>query len=145
MSVTYRWENEGKTVIRFIFDEPWTWSEYYEMKPISDKAIAEVGHKVGAIIEIPRNLHLGADALSHALRIDRSKPANLLLMVVVTQSPLYKAFLGLAARVFPEFSKGVKWSSSEEAARRIIEAVVAPDAESGPPKPAEAVSGSRMR
>jgi len=120
MSVTYRWDNEEKSIMLFSFEEPWTWDEYYNMKPISDKIIAEVGHPVAAIIEIPQNLHLGSNALGHSRTIDRTKPDNLWVMVIVTQSTLVRAFLGLADRLSSQFRDGFVQATSLEQARQII-------------------------
>jgi hypothetical protein len=135
MSVTYRWDNEEKTIMRFSFEEPWTWDEYYVMKPESDKIIASVSHKVGAIIEIPRDLHLGANALTHSRTIDRTRPANLAVMIIVTESSLVKAFLGLAARLPAQFSEGFRWAPTLEKAHEIIREVLAEVPQNTEPKP----------
>ena len=94
------------------------------MRPESDGVIAKIGHKVGGIIEMPRNIPLERGVLSHAQTITKSMPDNLIVLVVVTESVLVKAMLGTAKRLFGKNVEAYRLAPTLEEARKIIQEVL---------------------
>jgi hypothetical protein len=121
MAVTYKWASSDKKIMIYSFEDPWEWPEYFALRPQSDAEISALSHKVGVIINIPRNLALGASALSQGSRIMNTKPANLDLMVVVTENGMYKTFLKMFLRVFRSMENELVQRDTVEEAVKLLE------------------------
>lgn len=48
--IQVRWDDEAKTIIRFIFEPHWTWNEFMASQQVAYELAATVRYKVGIIM-----------------------------------------------------------------------------------------------
>lgn len=97
MSITVSWEGEGKHIIRFIYEEPWTWQELFasikDVTPIHNA----LPHKVVWIMDLENSKKIPGGALTQARQIAQMRHDNTYdTTIVIHDGP----FLGRLAEIF---------------------------------------------
>jgi hypothetical protein len=76
MPVTIRWSNSARTVLRFIFEEPYTWIEFEEAIEIARAHHRQLSHKVVWLFDFSQVISLPAGAIGMGRRIVRDSIPN---------------------------------------------------------------------
>src|SRR5690242_1382476 len=101
MSVEIIWDNEEKTILRFIFDRRWSWQEFFEAKAAAYTLIGTVNHPVGIILHGPPETNLPPNALSHSRNALRNTHPNTRIVVFVLTSAFFRTMIGIVVKIAP--------------------------------------------
>jgi len=93
MGIQVVWDDEAKRVIRYIFDERWSWEEFFAAKKDAYNRIATVHHKVGIIMDAPPNMALPPNVLTNVRSALRTKHPNTVVVVFVITTPFLRTMM----------------------------------------------------
>jgi hypothetical protein len=107
MPITVRWDDEARTIVRWVFEGKWTWDEYNQAMIESNQQVRGVEHPVDAIMDLTASNVLPTNVLSntHAAR-DELQPKNIRWIYIVSHQALLKALINIFGRLYERFSKG---------------------------------------
>jgi hypothetical protein len=123
MSVEVVWDNEDRTVMRFIFSKDWTWEEVIQAKIDCDARLDSVAHDAVAIIyDSPPDAHIPPDVLANARRVlSRNHPKAVLLVFVLTHTNVVaRMLISTVARITGSVGARIRIAASVEDARHLI-------------------------
>ena len=120
MGLHVYWEDDQKIIIRQVYDLTWNWDEYLAAFEKIHQLGSTVNYPVGMISEIGQIRKVPPNAILYGARGIRSLPANIVLTVMVTSSPLALSLLNviLTATQF----KNIQTANTVEDARQMINA-----------------------
>lgn len=120
MGIRVEWDNPDQTTIREIFDPCWTWDDFYAAKSLVDRMIETAGHTVSVILDMPANVMMPPDALSHGKHyVDTAHP-DLCLIVIACSNQLLQILYDLFGRVYPSTSQRVRMVRRVDDARELL-------------------------
>lgn len=99
MGIRVQWDDAAQKIIRFDFDEQWTWEDFFAAKKQSYNLIDEVARKVAVIMVAPPNMVLPPNMLTHGLSALRNKHRNTYLVVFVLNNSFLRTMLSTMAKV----------------------------------------------
>jgi hypothetical protein len=120
VTIEVGWLDQHQTIMHYRFDGAWGWNDFY---PAYNRAVAmekAAGHRVDVILDVRDGGRMPADLLPHIKQITDQRPANLGLVVVVTQSATARTLFTVASRFDPRFKRYYSLVETPEQARRII-------------------------
>jgi hypothetical protein len=120
MGIQIMWDDEAKRVIRYRFDERWSWEEFFAAKKEAYNQIATVPHKVGVIMDAPPNVIMPPNMLTHALSALRNKHPNTLILVFVLTRPFMRAMINTLVQVSRLAAASIELASTLDEARAIV-------------------------
>jgi hypothetical protein len=103
MPVTWTWDNDDHTVIRFAFVDPWSWSEFTSANNEAGRAVVRSDSIVDAIFDVRqgRTVPRGAiPMLTRAARESAAAPNQGITVIIGMQSYMF-AFYDVVARIYP--------------------------------------------
>jgi hypothetical protein len=120
MSVKIVWDNEEKTIVRYIFGERYTWDEFEVAKRQHVEMMKEIEGPVGVILDYPPNMIPPIYALSVGKeQVSQRDPRNYLI-VVATTSLIERALVGLFKRFYPKEGESILLVPTVEEARTLL-------------------------
>jgi hypothetical protein len=120
MGIHVKWDNQTHTTIRQIFDQYWTWDDFYGAKLRVDAMIDTVHQPVGLILDMPANVVMPTNALSHGKQYIDTEHPNLYLIVIVSTNQVLQTLYNLFGKVYPIATHHVCMVSNMDAAREIL-------------------------
>jgi hypothetical protein len=120
MGIHVEWDNQTHTTIRQIFDQHWTWDDFYGAKQRVDAMIDTVHRPVGLILDMPPNVVMPPNALSHGKQYIDTEHPNLCLIVIVSTNQVLQTLYNLFGKVYPVATYHVRMVANIEAAREIV-------------------------
>ena len=120
MAVTVEWDNDEKTILRYIFTGRLRWGDYYPALQQGREMMDSVSHKV-CILNDMRNLdYFPPNMVSNARSVISSRPANTGLAIFLTRNSFFKVLYKIIAQVVPEVPTGyLLVDDADEAYRRL--------------------------
>lgn len=118
MGITVHWDDDAQTIIRWDFENHWTWDEFREAFDESRRMIENITHRVDVIPNVTQTPHLPIGALAEFKRLDRQLPDTVKLIVVAGSFALARPIIALFKKVY----RARSWHTAEsvEAARAYI-------------------------
>jgi hypothetical protein len=103
MPVIANWEDDDKHIIRFIYEEPWTWHELFNaMKSVAAEH-DELPHKVAWIMDLAQSRNIPTGALTQSKHIAGMRHDNTFTTTIVIHSgPFLAKLAGIFNTVFGE-------------------------------------------
>ena len=120
MGIHIEWDNQTHSTIRQIFDQHWTWDDFYGAKRRVDAMIDTVHQPVGLILDMPPNVVMPPNALSHGKQYIDTEHPNLCLIVIVSTNQVLQTLYNLFGKVYPIATHRVRMVASLDAARNIL-------------------------
>ncbi|MEO8606916.1 MAG: hypothetical protein ABI690_03495 [Chloroflexota bacterium] len=120
MGIHIEWDNQTQTTIRQVFDPHWTWDDFYGAKQKVDAMIDAVQQPVGLILDMPANVVIPANALSHGKQYIDTEHPNLFLIVIVSTNQLLQMLYSVFGKVYPIATHHVRMAATMDAAREIL-------------------------
>ncbi len=99
MGIRVQWDDPSKRMIRFDFDEQWTWEDFFRAKKESYNLIDSVGRKVAVIMVAPQTMNLPPNMLTHGLSALRSKHINTHVVIFVITTSFLRAMITTMTKV----------------------------------------------
>lgn len=120
MGIEIVWDNDEETVIRYVFDEYWTWDDFFAAKDKAYNMIDVGGKKVGVILDTPTNMWLPHKLIVHGRRALRGKHELTTMVVFVTSSPFVRTMMNAIITVSRGLNVYLSITSSVDEAREQI-------------------------
>jgi hypothetical protein len=120
MGIYLEWDDPDRTAIRQIFDAQWTWSDFYDAQRSVDEMIDTVDYAVGVILDMPSNVVLPPNALSHGKHYVDTLHPRLYLTALSSKSQLLQTIYDLFGRVYPHAAKRIVLVQDLEEARILL-------------------------
>lgn len=99
MGITISWDNAEQTVIRWDFEQGWTWDDYREAALETNAMIESVGYTVGLLRNVNNSAPpQGGNVLSQWQRTLVQAPSNMGPLVMVDAN----TFLNMMSMVFSQ-------------------------------------------
>lgn len=105
MGIQLVWEDDGKTILRHIYDGNWTVDEFIGAVDESRKQLLEVGHPVDLIIDMRTAAGPPPMIMSAYQYAERRVPENQRLIVMVNPSEYMKTFNRVVGKIAPRASE----------------------------------------
>jgi hypothetical protein len=116
-SVEIRWDNEEKTILRYVFIGDWTWDDYLGCLNEGRKMMAEIEHPVCVLNDMQQMGKLQPNFASTAKSVISSRPKNTGLAIFLTSNTFfYKVMYRVLAQLIPNVPTEYILVNSEEAA-----------------------------
>lgn len=119
MGIAVVWDDDEKTIIRWDFDEKWTWDDFHEAFRISMDMGENLTYRVDVIPNATQSPHMPVGALAEFKRLDSQLPDIVKLIVVAGTSAFTRSMIELFGKIY----RAQSWrtaSSLDEARRYII-------------------------
>jgi hypothetical protein len=120
MTVTAIWDNDEKTIVRYIFEAGWTWDEFFAAKKRAHDMMDTVTHKFGVILHMPAENVIHPDILANARNGLLSKHANTSLIVVVSTRPFIRTMIETLVALAPLANTGLETAATLDEARLMV-------------------------
>lgn len=106
MSVSLKWDNHNKTVLRLFFWEEWTVKQYGELFESALQEIASVKHDVDILIDFRTGEFLPKfDTIPIFRRMMDSLPSNAGILVYVSESQAQRALFNVHLKFYESIRK----------------------------------------
>lgn len=100
-SVEIRWDNQQKTILRYVFIGDWTWDEYLERLNEGRMMMAEIEHPVCVLNDMQKMGKLPPNFASTAKSVISSRPKNTGLAIFLTSNAFFKVMYRVLAQLIP--------------------------------------------
>ena len=122
MGISVNWANEEQTIVRWIFDGPWTWQDFLDAQTQSNALLATVDHRVDIVGNLINSPSLPANALSAYKGVLKRAAPNIGLIVLVGSSSFVKAMVRTFNSIFRGSAPGTNFAfaNSEAEAFEVI-------------------------
>ncbi|MFN8375086.1 MAG: hypothetical protein U0694_19695 [Anaerolineae bacterium] len=120
MSVRVLWDNEQKTIVRYVVEGKWTWEEMY---PAYNQAIEmekAQPHRVHVILDMRKAIGVPANVMMHMKNISDKQPANIGLSVFVTNSSFIHSLYQIGIKFYNKIEYYFRVAETLETAYSMI-------------------------
>lgn len=101
MPVRIEWDNDEKTVIRYVFSGAWTWDEYLPCLEKGRQWMAETANTVCILNDMQQVTKFPPNFISKAHNVIGSRPPNTGLAVFVTRSSIFSVLYKILSQLMP--------------------------------------------
>ena len=99
MGITVVWDDDAKSIIRWDFEDHWTWEEFYQGFDQSLEMAQSVTHRIDVIPETTHTEHMPPGALTQFRRVFEKSPPHMQLTVVTGANTFGRAILNIFIRL----------------------------------------------
>ena len=99
MAIRVMWDDAARRIVRYDFDEQWTWEDFFAAKKQAYTMIDSVAQNIAVIMLAPHNVSLPPNMLTHGLSALRNKHPNTILVVFVITKPFLRAMLTTMSKI----------------------------------------------
>ena len=99
MAIRVIWDDASQRIVRYDFDEQWTWEDFFAAKKAAYNMIDANARPVAVIMAAHPNMTLPPNMLTHSLSALRNKHPNTLLVVFVITKPFLRAMLNTLSKI----------------------------------------------
>jgi hypothetical protein len=114
------WDDDEKTIIRFIVEAHWTWDEFVTAQQVAYELAYTVPHKVGIVIPEAGTLPPEARSGRKDFTFLTNRHPNVDIFVLVVQVALIRGMIGLLMKLYSPAASLVVVVSTLEEARSLI-------------------------
>jgi hypothetical protein len=100
MGIEVVWENEEKTIVRWIFSGDFNWGDYDEGSRRLEEMIANVNHNFATIFDLSQMTALPKYAVSQYPKLIRDVPARQETLVIISLNRLVRSLGRIFTRVY---------------------------------------------
>ena len=117
MSIATYWDDPGKTILIFAFNETWTVDDYLQTSRYAQKLMNSVAHPVALIAVFSEGIHLPTGFFQSLYKTQKMITVNLLGVALVADSAFARSTYKLLSTVVPSTMQLVKLVSDVDTAR----------------------------
>lgn len=100
MGIQVVWDDEAQTIIRWDFDEKWSWDDFHAAFRVSLEMGKGISHRLDVIPNSTKAPQMPLGALSELRRLDSQMPATVKLIVVAGTSPFVRSMIELFGKIY---------------------------------------------
>jgi hypothetical protein len=120
MTIKAIWDNNEKTIVRYIFEAGWTWEEFFAAKKQANEMMDTVSHKLGVILHLPTENAVPPDVLANARSGLLSRHANTVMIIFVSTQPFVSTMIETLVTLSPLADTGLATTLTLDEARVLI-------------------------
>jgi hypothetical protein len=114
------WDDDGKTIIRFIFEAQWTWDEFIAAQKTAYEMAATVQHNVGIVIVEASTLPPEVLTKRNDFTLFTTRHPNVDIFVFVLTGSLLRGIVGLLMKFYSPAASLVVVVETLEEARMLV-------------------------
>jgi hypothetical protein len=118
--VRVAWADSEKTILRYDFNERWTWKDIYNAKNIGDAMIETVTHPVGVLFVMPANAALPDNAISNVRTLIKAAHTRTYVSIVVSSSVYVKTIYNVLRQVYKPLTASFLHTDTLEKAHKLL-------------------------
>jgi hypothetical protein len=99
MGITVLWDDEQRTVVRYVFQSEWTWDDFYVARNLVNGMVEGEAHPVAMLFDVPEDVVIPPNFVSKFATMFRTRPDNIYALVVVGGNDYVRALVGVLASV----------------------------------------------
>ncbi|MGD8456227.1 MAG: hypothetical protein PVF83_07590 [Anaerolineales bacterium] len=100
MGIELRWEDEEKTIIRWIYSSNFTWEEYDEGDRKLHSMLADINHKFTTIFDLSEMRVMPQSAISQYPKLMRDVPPLQESLIIISHNRLVQSLGRIFTRVY---------------------------------------------
>ena len=100
MSIELRWEDEGKTIIRWVFSGEFSWEDYEAGDRKLAEMLADINHKFVTIFDLSQMDAMPQYPVSQYPKLIRDVPPGQEYLVIISQNRLVQSLGRIFTRVY---------------------------------------------
>ncbi len=120
MGVQVVWDNDERTIVRYIFDKHWQWDDFFAAVETSLAMIDSVPNHVGTIFETALGMTIPKDVITHARKIISRRHERTVIIVIVAPGLYLRTLMQIATKLSHEIAQRVQAVTTIDEAREII-------------------------
>jgi len=125
MGIDVIWDNEAKTIIRYVYDGRWTWEDFDKARALAVQLEDTVPHQVDAIVDVQKSSVLPTGTITRAREVGGTAPVlnpKEGISVIVGAGAFVRSIYDVLRKVYPELirRRGLFFAKSLDEARAII-------------------------
>lgn len=121
MPVEFRWDNDEKTIMRYVAQGAWNWNEFHKNMRRSTLWFDQVNHPVDVIVDLRGGNRLPAGAIGHLRSIGTKTHGNSTgRAVILGVDADIQRKLGAVNGVYHDHERLLRFADSDEEAYRVI-------------------------
>jgi hypothetical protein len=121
MPFDFRWDNDEKTIMRYVAEGAWNWNDFHKHLRRSTLCLDEVDHPVETIIDLRSGNKLPAGAVGHLRSTGAKTHANHTgRAVILGVDAETQRRLGAVDGVYQDSERLLRFVETDEAAYRVI-------------------------
>jgi hypothetical protein len=115
MGIEAQWDNDEKTVVRFIYRDKWTWEEFYKYIQQANAMMDTVAHPVVSIIDMRESNYLPPGAAVHIRNVIRMSMShnNAGISVFLKADRIVQAMIEVLQKTYPDILEHTEWLYAE--------------------------------
>lgn len=117
MGIEVLWDNEAKTIIRYIYAPDWTWQDFEQAAETSTSMAGTVTHSVGIIADFSQGAPPPMGALAKFKRAQETAPPNLSGIAIVGGGVFINTLVNAFSRVYRRLGENLIVTGSLDDAR----------------------------
>lgn len=122
MPFDFRWDNDDKTIMRYVASGAWNWNEFHKNMRRSTLWFDQVSHPVDVIVDLRGGNKLPAGAIGHLRSLGTKIHANSTgRAVILGVDAETQRKLGAVDGVYDDGEHQLRFVETDEAAYRAIE------------------------
>jgi hypothetical protein len=99
MSIQVEWDNEDHRIIRFDYDDKWTWADHFAAVQQSVAMMKTVDHTVDMIINLENSSHLPPNALTNIRSTALKGTPNWRITVLVGMNTFAQLLMNMFGKI----------------------------------------------
>jgi hypothetical protein len=123
MPFEYKWDNDDKTVVRYICGGVWKWNEFHRGVRVSHFAFDQNGHDkpIEAILDLSKSVKMPAGAVGHLRSLNKMDHAKRTgRIVIIGADSATQEQLGAKDGVFQTKDQLIRFVATDEEAQQIL-------------------------
>jgi hypothetical protein len=124
MAVNFKWDNEEKTVVRYVAEGDWNWKDYHHAVRVASFAMHRIEHDVDVILDLTRTDKTPSGAVAHLRSVGKPQsPCMTGRAVVIGLDPATetKILAGRDERVLPLPTQTLYFVDTEAEAQTLLQ------------------------
>ncbi len=122
MSIDFQWDNDEKTVIRFVAEDSWNWNDFHKNMRRATFWFDSVPHTVEMVIDLRATTKMPAGALGHIRSLGkRIHPHGRDRVILIGLDSTLAQTLGGADGIYGDSQRMIRFVQTDEEAQTIID------------------------
>lgn len=121
MAITVNWDDDSQRIVRYVFDEHWTWEEFFKAVQEARRLIDDAPGDVGVIMDsASRRMKYPPNMLTNLRQALNNKHPRTQIIVVVVNNPFLLAMVGILAQISGTRGRAVRVAHDLPQARQMV-------------------------
>ena len=125
MGIEVSWDNEAKTIVKYVYEGRWTLQDFDNAREQAAKLEETVPHRVDVIVDVRNSSLVPTGTISRGKQVITTTPVSHpseAMAIIVGAGPLVRSIYDVVSKVYPEIvrRRGFRFARSMEEAREII-------------------------